>query len=66
MYEWRIRETSFGDFMAEYGSRHEGGMLSHNGIGYTMPAFIVTEAARFDTRQQAERYIERMKEASQC
>ena len=66
MYEWRIRESSFGGFMAEYGSRHKGGMLAPNGIGYTMPAFIVTKAARFDTRQQAERYIEQMKEEEQC
>lgn len=55
--EWRVRESSHGGFFAEYGIPHAGGSLAPSGIGYTMPAFIVYRASRFDTRKQAERYI---------
>lgn len=57
--EWRIRESSHGWFVAERGIAHEGGVLAPTGIGCTMPAFIVYESARFDTRRQAEAYIKR-------
>ena len=58
--EWRIRESGHGGFVAEYGASHAGGVLAPSGIGCTMPAFIVYESARFDTRRQAEAYIKRM------
>lgn len=54
---WRIRKTSRGDFVAEYGAQHSGGVLGPCGIGYTMPAFIVYKAARFDSEEQAKKYI---------
>lgn len=57
--KWRIRESGNGDYIAELGIQHKGGVLAHNGIGYTMPAFIVYEYSRFSTRKEAERYINR-------
>ncbi|MGN0491282.1 MAG: hypothetical protein ACI4GX_02915 [Ruminococcus sp.] len=59
--EWRMRPCGHGGFVAEYGSKHEGGVLSHTGIGYTMPAFIVYRSAHFNTEKQAQRYIARQK-----
>lgn len=55
--EWRIRESGHGGYCAEYGVKHEGGV--HLGFcnGATMPAFIVYESHRFDTENQAQRYI---------
>lgn len=61
--EWRIRETSRGDFMAEYGGYTDGSVLAPSGIGYIMPAFIVYKAARFDTKKEAKRYIDREQKA---
>lgn len=55
--EWRIRESAYGGVVAEKGIPHDGGVLAPNGIGYTMPAFIVYESRRFDTVEQARRYI---------
>ena len=53
--EWKIRECSHGGYVAEYGTKHEGG--ARVGLmGSTMPAFIVYRAARFDTKRQAEAY----------
>lgn len=57
--EWRIRETGDGEFMAEYGAEHKGGVSAPSGIGYTMPAFIVYQSCRCRTRKEAERYIKR-------
>lgn len=54
--EWRIRESSHGGCVAEYGIKHEGG-ASVGLVGYTMPAFIVYWMSCFDTRRQAEAYI---------
>ncbi len=59
MMEWRIRESGHGGFVAERGIKHEGGVLSPSGIGFTLPAFIVYESARFDTKKEAERFIRR-------
>jgi len=61
--EWRIRESSRGDFVAEYGGEVKSGTPSPTGIGFLMPAFIVYEAARFDTKRQAESYIKRRTKA---
>lgn len=55
--EWRIRENSRGGYTAERGVSHPGGVLAPNGIGVTMPAFIIYEEASFATRKEAERYI---------
>lgn len=57
--EWRIRESSHGGFVAEYGIAHAGGVLAPSGIGCTMPSFIVYESAGSDTRRHAEAYIKR-------
>ena len=54
--EWRIRQNSYGGWVAEKGIKVE----SHpnpNGIGYIMPAFIVYEMWTFKTEKQALRYI---------
>lgn len=54
--EWRIVERS-NSFYAECGIDNTG----ERRCPCTMPAFIVYESARFDTRRQAEKYIERNK-----
>lgn len=54
--EWRIRESTHG-FYAERGSEVKPGIEAGYKIGFYMPAFIVYESARFDTRKEAERYI---------
>lgn len=59
--EWRIRESGHGRFIAERGMQTEKGTLAPNGIGYIMPAFIVYESTKFDTKKQAERYIAQKK-----
>ena len=56
---WRVRESSNGGFVAEYGSEHGGGVLAPSGVGVTMPAFIVYEMIRFESRRRAEAYIKR-------
>ena len=43
--EWRIRDSS------------HGGALAPSGVGVTMPAFIVYESTRFETRRRAEAYV---------
>lgn len=50
--EWKIRENSRGGYDAQYGVQHEGGAPNWNGIGVTMPAFIVYRSAHFDTRTE--------------
>lgn len=55
--EWRIRESSHGGVVAEYGAPHTGGVEIGNRPGITMSAFIAYYSGRFDTRKQAERYI---------
>lgn len=54
--QWRIRESTRG-FYAECGIQHNGSVEVGCMPGVTMPAFIVYESARFDTRKQAEKYI---------
>lgn len=54
--QWKIRESDRG-FYAERGIQHSGGVEVGYMPGVTMPAFIVYESARFDTRKQAEKYI---------
>lgn len=58
--EWRIRPSSHGGFVAEYGTTHQGGESLDYCPGVTMPAFIVYRSARFDTLAEAKRYIKRM------
>ena len=57
--EWRIRESCRGDFFAEYGGRIEPGVEAGYKPGYFEPTFVIYESSRFDTREEAERYIER-------
>lgn len=57
--EWRIRESGHGGFVAELGMPHDGGVLAPSGVGVTMPAFIVYEMMRFETRRKAEAYVRR-------
>ena len=61
MYEWRIRETPNGHFMAEYGTYHDGKALSPNGIGYIMKTFFITKSSRFETKEMARQYIQYQK-----
>lgn len=56
---WRIRKTSHGDYVSEYGIKHAGGYEVGYKPGCTMPAFIVYESSRFDTLKEAEDYIKR-------
>lgn len=54
--EWRIRERSYGGWVAEKGVKVES-QPNPTGKGYIMPAFIVYEMHTFDTEQQALNYI---------
>lgn len=55
--EWRIRESSRGGFIAEYGAKIKSGVEAGYKPGCFMPAFIVYESVRFDTEKEAERHI---------
>ena len=54
--KWRIRESRNG-WYAEQGIEI-GSVECTWKPGYTMPGFIVYRSARFDTKRQAEKYIE--------
>lgn len=56
--EWRVRERSYGGWVAEKGINVES-QPNPNGIGYVMPAFIVYEMHTFDTEKQALNYIKK-------
>ena len=58
--EWRIIKTKSG-YHAEYGCYVEAGQEAGFRIGFIMPGFIVQESARFDTEQEAKKFIERKK-----
>lgn len=58
--EWRIRESSHGGFYAELIGIPEPGILAGYKPGYIMGC-IEHESHRFNTRKQAERYVERSK-----
>ena len=58
--EWRITKTNSG-YHAEYGDYVEAGQEAGFRIGFIMPGFIVQESARFDTEQEAKKFIERKK-----
>lgn len=53
---WRIRKNDRGEFVAEYGAKHSGGVRV-GFCGATMPAFIVYRSINFNTKKQAENYI---------
>ena len=55
--EWRIRESSRG-FYAEYGGYIQSGIEAGFKPGFYMPGFHVLESSRFDTRGQAEKYLQ--------
>lgn len=55
--KWRIRESELGGFIVEKGIEIKGGTEVGYKLGCYMPAFIVYDYARFDTRQQAKEYI---------
>lgn len=57
--EWRIIKGSRGDYVAQMGISHLGGASAPGGVGVTMPAFVVYDSARFDTLEEAKRYIKR-------
>ena len=63
--EWRITETSRG-YHAQYGGQIEQGIEAGYKPGYFIPCFHVSESARFDTKKEAERYIERRKKEGKC
>lgn len=58
--EWRIIKTKSG-YHAEYGSHVKPGTVAGFCPGFIMPGFIVQESARFDTEQEAKKFIERKK-----
>ena len=55
--EWRIIKTKSG-YYAEYGSHVNLGTVAGFRPGFIMPGFIVQESARFDTEQEAKKFIE--------
>ena len=60
--EWRIIKTKSG-YHAEYGGYVNAGQEAGFCLGYFMPGCIVQESMRFDTEQEAEKYIERKSNA---
>ena len=54
--EWRIRKTSRGDYVAEYGAVVENQPYPF-GIGHIMSCFYVYVYSKFDTVREAEQYI---------
>ena len=61
--EWRITKTNAG-YHAQYGGYAEAGQEAGFCIGFIMPGFIVQESARFDTEQEAKKFIKRKKNNS--
>ena len=60
MISWNIRECSHGGFVAERIGAVHPGTLAGYAPGFVMGG-IVYESANFDTRKQADKYIERRK-----
>ena len=58
--EWRIVESSRG-YYAQFGGRIDQETEVGYAPGFVMPCFHVSESARFDTKREAEKYIERRK-----
>lgn len=58
--EWRITKTNSG-YHAEYGGYIKPGTMAGFRHGFIMQGFIIQESARFDTEQEAKKYIERKK-----
>lgn len=58
--EWRIIKTKSG-YHAQYGGYVKSGTVAEFCPGFIMPGFIVQESARFDTEQEAKKFIERKK-----
>lgn len=54
--EYRIRYSKRG-FYAEIGAYVDGDVMVEYKPGYYMPAFIVYESSRFDTIDEAKKYI---------
>ncbi|MCJ7837443.1 hypothetical protein MUB23_18860 [Cuneatibacter sp. NSJ-177] len=65
MFEWRIRESDHGGFVAEYGGPVQSGIEAGFKPGFYMPAFIVYESAHFDNEAEAQRYLARSKTSPQ-
>lgn len=61
--EWRIRESSRG-YYAEYGGHVQPNTPVGYAPGFFMPGFIVSESARFDTKKEAECYIQRRRKGA--
>ena len=61
--EWRIIKTNSG-YHAEYGSYVSTGLEAGYCPGFIMPGFIVQESAKFDTEQEAKKFIEGKKNNS--
>lgn len=61
--EWRIIKTNAG-YHAQYGGYVKEGQEACFCIGFIMPGFIVQESAKFDTEQEAKKFIEGKKNNS--
>lgn len=57
--EWRMRASSHGGFVAEFGCQHNGGAAIPGIVGVTLPAFIVYESRHFDTERKARAFIQK-------
>lgn len=55
--EKRIRKSSLGDYVAEWGIAHEESIPNPNGIGFIMPGFFVYRSSHYDTLEEAEKAI---------
>ena len=53
--EKRIRESSHGGYVVEWGKPIEPQPNPFGGIGYLMPGFFVYKSSRYDTLEEAER-----------
>lgn len=54
--EWRLRKSSHGGFVAEYGKEHKGGVQT-GFAGVTLPTFMAYVSVQFSSKKEAETYI---------
>ena len=54
MMEKRIRKSSEGDYVVEWGKKLKESIECDFKPGYYMPGFLVYQSSRYDTLEQAE------------
>lgn len=54
MFEKKIRKSSYGDYVVEFGKTINPVKCEYK-PGYYMPAFIVYQSSRYDTLEEAQK-----------